>query len=113
MTLEEFGTKFVEHFPDRNVFYDHIETDEDEELYPPIILIHETDGVPLHADNRTYWLGIENRIDVYTPDRNDTLRKEIMEFLDDVGIAYDVSFDEFDESLMLFSDSYILTLDEN
>ena len=112
MTLETLFARFEERFPECAVFYDHIETDENQEVYPPIVLIHETNGKPLHADNRTYWIGIENRIEVLQVERDVEFRKEIMDFLNENGISFDVSFDDFDDSLMLYQDSYYLDLDE-
>lgn len=114
MTLEKLFADFIDKFPGINVFYDHIQVDDDDnEIAPPIVLIHETIGETFFADNRTYWIGIENRIDVLQVERDVEFRKQIMEFLNEKEIAFEVSFEDFDESIMLYQDSYVLTLDQD
>jgi len=115
MSLEELYTQLLAAQPDiaEKTFYDHIETDEGEELYPPFIFVHQTAGNPFNADNRVYWIGIENRLDIYTADQDPSLRRTIQDFLDSLDLAYTVSFDNFDSELMLYRDSFTIELEDD
>lgn len=114
MTLEDLYTAMLTELPDlaEKTFYDHITIDEGDELYPPFIFFHEVDGTPFNADDKVYYIGINHRIDVFTAEREIELRRRIQGFLDDHDLAYTVSFDDFDESMMLYRDSYTIELDE-
>lgn len=114
MTLTELYQAMLSALPDLAAvtFYDHIEVDEDQELYPPFIFVHEVNGNPFHADNRVYYLSIENRIDVYTADRSIEVRQEVTKFLTDLNIAFTLSMDDFDFETMLYVDHFTISLQE-
>lgn len=115
MTLEELYSALLIELPDlaASTYYDHIEIDEGDEIYPPFIFFHEVNGNPFFADNRTYYLSIENRIDVYTADRSIDTRRAVCSFLDGLGIGYTLSLDEFDADTGLYMDSFNLNLKES
>ena len=114
MTLEELYTAMIEELPElaAQTFYDHIVIEEGEELAPPFIFFHEVDSAPFNADNIVYYIGIEHRIDVYNAERDIDLRRQIQGFLDSHDLGYTVSFDDFDESTMLYLYSFTIELDE-
>lgn len=114
MSLEELYTRLLEEYPElaERSFYDHIEVDEGQEIYPPFMFVHEVTGTPFHADDRTYWIGVENRIDLYTADRSTDLRKTIQGFLDGCGLAYTLDFDDFDAETLLYRDSFTVELED-
>ena len=114
MTLEELYTAMLTELPTlaAQTFYDHIVIEEGDELVPPFIFFHEVDGTPFNADNRVYYIGVSHRIDVYIAERDMDLRRQIQGFLDSHDLGYTISFDDFDESMMLYRDSYTVELDE-
>lgn len=114
MSLEKLYLKLLQDHPELAAvsFYDHIEIDEGQELYPPFIFVHETAGNPFNADDRTYWIGTENRLDLYSADRSPELRHTIKAFLDSCGLAYTLDPDDFDEETMLYRDSFTVELDD-
>lgn len=113
MTLETLYSVMLATYPElaENTFYDHIDVPDGSEIYPPIILFHEVDGVPFNADDRTYWLGVSNRIDVFTADRSTEVRQHVRALLDELDIPYSLSFNDFDSETMLYQDSFTVTLD--
>lgn len=113
MSLEELYSKLLEDYPElaERSFYDHIEIDEGQELYPPFIFVHETAGNPFNADDQTYWIGIENRIDLYTADQSATFRNTIQEFLKSCELAYTLDPNEFDTETLLYRDTFTIELD--
>lgn len=114
MSLEELYTRLLQEHPElaERSFYDHIEVDQGQEIYPPFMFVHEVTGTPFHADDRTYWIGVENRIDLYTADRSTDLRKTIQGFLDGCGLAYTLDFDDFDAETLLYRDSFTVELED-
>lgn len=114
MTLEALYEVLLEALPELAsvTWYDHLVIDEGAEIYPPFILVHETNGTPFDADNHTYWVGIESRIDVYTADRSIDTRRQVQAFLDTIDIPYTLVLDDFDSDTMLYRDSFTITLDE-
>lgn len=113
MTLEEFYQEMLTALPDLAAasYYDHLVVDQDGLIYPPFIFVHEVDSNPFNADDQVYWIGIENRIDVYTADRDTSIRRAIQNFLNSISISYTVSFDDFDPDLMLYRDSFTIELE--
>lgn len=114
MTLEELYTAMLSEVPRlaEISYYDHIEIDEGQEIYPPIVFFHEVDGVPFMADNQVYWIGVEHRIDVYTSDRSGETRGQIASFLNSHDIPFTLTMDDFDQDTMLYIDRFDVTLDE-
>lgn len=114
MTLEKLYEELTARLPElaQNAFYDHIVIDEGEEIYPPFLFVHETDGTPFNADDHVYYLGIDNVIDLYQAERSPDLRRQICRFLDDLGIAYTLTLEEFDDETMLYIDRFTIELDE-
>ena len=114
MSLEELYERLIEQLPDlaEKAFYDHIEVDEGDDLYPPFIIVHETNGTPFNADDRVYYLGIENVIDLYQADRDPAVRRQLCGFLDGLEIAYTLSLELFDDETMLFMDRFTIELDD-
>lgn len=113
MTLEEFYKAMLSELPAlaEKSFYDHIEIDEGQELYPPFIFVHETNGTPFNADDTVYYIGVENVIDVYTADRSTEVRKQISDFLTGQSIGYSLTLDSFDDETMLYVDRFTIELD--
>ncbi len=112
MTLVELYQAMQSELPDlANVcFYDHIEIDEGGELYPPFLFFHEVNGNPFVADNQVYYLGVENRVDLYTSDRSVEIRAQLIEFFNSHDIPFTLSLDEFDPDTMLYMDSFTIAL---
>lgn len=112
MTLDELYMRFCEAFPGIEIFYSHIVVEEDREVYPPFVVIHETSGEPFSADNVTYWIGVRYLIDVYQSEIDIDFRKSIMKFLTDNELGYTVDFENIDEETFLYTDTYDIQLDE-
>lgn len=115
MTLPQLYEAMLTELPELAAvtFYDHIEVDEGEELFPPFIFIHEVNGNPFHADNTVYYLSIENRIDVYTADRSVEVRQSIMAFLNSINVPFTLTMGDFDPDTMLYMDSFNLSLQDD
>lgn len=113
MSLEELYLKLLEDLPELAAvsFYDHIEVDEGQELYPPFIFVHETAGNPFNADDHVYWIGTENRLDVYSANRDPALRRKIQGFLDSLSLAYTVELGTFDSDTLLYMDPFTIELE--
>ena len=113
MTLEELYTAMLTALPDlaEASFYDHIEVDEGQEIFPPFIFVHEEAGDPFMADDQVYFLGIDNKIDVYTADRSTTVRNSIINFLNGLNLPFTLQLGEIDSDTMLYVDSFVVSLD--
>lgn len=113
MNLEDFysaaKTKFsAENIP---VFYDHVVVEQQEELFPPFLVIREVEFSPFHADNRNYYMAIQYEMLAFSSMRSQSFRKMIKDFLEDLGISYDLTPQGFDSDSMLFTDQYTLELE--
>lgn len=111
MNLKTFYAAAKAEFKDISVFYDHIDVEQQQGLYPPFLVIREVEFAPFHADNCNYWMAIQYELLAFTPTRSATLRKQIKDFLDKNGISYDLTPQGFDADSNLFTDQYTLGLE--
>lgn len=113
MNLEEFYAAAKTKFSSENipVFYDHVTAEQQDELYPPFLVIREVEFSPFHADNRNYYTAIQYELLSFSAMRSQELRKLIKDFLTELGISYDLNPQGFDSDSMLFTDQYVLELE--
>ena len=92
-------------------YYDHIEVDEGQEVFPPFIIFKEVGGRPFHADNHVYYLTIDNQIELYTADRNPEMRSLIIEFLNRHSLPFTLDMSDFDPDTGLYVDTFTISLE--
>lgn len=111
MNIYDLTTLLTQEFGQDKVFYHHVFVQEGQELPVPFIVTNVEYLNPFYADNKNYYLAVNNTVTLHTERFDLDLMARLEKVFNDNAISFSRTND-WDEEQELFIATYTVELDE-